>query len=73
MTKDVQIVEEAATEVVSNPSLSTTQKVLLGGAIVLTGGLVVLGIFLGRRFKARRAAKANADPEAEQTPDQKDA
>lgn len=66
MTKDVQVLEAATTEVVSSPALSGKQKILMGGGIILTGGLVVLGIFLFRRLKAKRAAKANADPAPEQ-------
>ena len=66
MTKDVQVLEAATTEVVSSPALTTKQKVLLGGAILATGGLVVFGIFVFRKVRAARAAKANAEPAQEQ-------
>lgn len=56
MNQDVQVLD-AAEEVVTNPGLTAKQKGLIIGAAVLTGGLVVGGIFLFKHLKAKKANK----------------
>lgn len=56
MNQDVQVLE-AAEEVACNPSLSAKQKGLIIGAVVLTAGIVVAGIFAFKHFKAKKSAK----------------
>ena len=63
MNQDVQVLD-AAEEVVTNPGLTAKQKGLIIGAAVLTGGLVVGGIFLFKHLKAKKANKT-AEEKAE--------
>lgn len=65
MNQDVQVLESAAEEVAVNPGLTAKQKGLIIGAAVLTGGLVVGGIFLFKHLKAKKSTKqlANAAEE----------
>ena len=54
---------EAVEEVAANPGMSTKTKLLIVSAVIATGGLAVLGVFVGKKLKARRAAKSEAQPE----------
>lgn len=60
MNQDVQVLE-AAEEVACNPGLSAKQKGLIIGAAVLTGGLIVAGIFAYKHLKAKKSAKQLAN------------
>lgn len=60
MDQDVQVLE-AAEEVAVNPGLTAKQKGLIIGAAVITGGLVVGGIFLLKHLKAKKLAKQPID------------
>jgi len=63
MNQDVQVLE-AAEDVVTNPGLTAKQKGLIIGATILTGGLVIGGIFLFKKLKAKKANKT-AEEKAE--------
>lgn len=64
MNQDVQVLD-AAEEVVTNPGLTAKQKGLIISAAVLTGGLVVGGIFLFKHLKAKKLANKTAEEKAE--------